>query len=106
VARPESADGRRRTKLLVMEAYKEHADRTLQNICKEIKSKYGLTDIVILHGIGTFKPGEPVVLVMVSAPRRNVSFKALRESVERYKKEPALFKQEVYEDGSRSWVGA
>jgi molybdopterin synthase catalytic subunit len=45
-----------------------------------------------------------VVLVLVASPRRKQGFVALRDAVERYKKEPALFKKEVYEDGSSSWI--
>ncbi|MCL4518926.1 MAG: molybdenum cofactor biosynthesis protein MoaE [Thaumarchaeota archaeon] len=104
VARSESADGKRKTKYLVMESYEEHANRVLERICSQTKRKYRLNDIGIFHALGRFKPGEPVVLVMVSSPRRDASFKALREAVERYKKEPALFKQEVYADGSSAWI--
>ncbi|MDG6997629.1 MAG: molybdenum cofactor biosynthesis protein MoaE [Nitrososphaerota archaeon] len=104
VARSESADGEKKTMFLVMESYEEHANRVLKRICAETKTKYKLNDIGIFHALGKFKPGEPIVLVMVSSPRRNASFKALREAVERYKKEPALFKQEIYSDGSSSWI--
>lgn len=104
VARKESADGSREVKALVMESYEKHANRTLRRICEETKRRYRLNGIIIIHSLGKFKPGEPIVLVAVSAPRRDVSFKALREAVERYKKEPALFKQEIYPDGSSLWM--
>ena len=104
VARSESADGSKKTKFLVMESYQRHANKVLQRICTETKKKFKLNDIRIVHAIGKFRPGEPVVLVVVSSPRRGSSFLALREAVERYKKEPALFKQEIYEDGSSAWI--
>jgi molybdopterin synthase catalytic subunit len=104
VARRESADGSRNIKTLVMESYEKHANKILRNICIETKKKYRLNDIAIVHALGSFKPGEPVVLVTISAPRREIAFKALREAVERYKKEPALFKQEIYSDGSSAWI--
>ncbi|MDG6994918.1 MAG: molybdenum cofactor biosynthesis protein MoaE [Nitrososphaerota archaeon] len=104
VARSESARGKRKTKYLVMESYKEHANRVLNRICAEVKAKYKLNDIVIVHALGRFTPGQAVVLVMVSSSRRDASFRALREAVERYKKEPALFKQEIYVDGSSAWI--
>jgi molybdopterin synthase catalytic subunit len=103
-ARRESADSRKETKALVMESYKEHADKVLQKICNETKHKFRLNDITIVHALGRFKPGEPIVLVAISSARRDDGFKALREAVERYKKEPALFKQEIYSDGSSSWL--
>ena len=104
VSRRESADGSRNVKSLVMEAYAEHANKVLQKICYETKRKYDLNRIKIIHALGSFKPGEPVVIVILSSPRRVASFAALREAVERYKKEPALFKQEVYPDGTTRWI--
>ncbi len=104
VARLESADGRKKIRSLVMESYEKHANKVLRRICREVKKKYILNDILIIHALGNFKPGDPVVLVAVSAARRDASFGGLREAVERYKKEPALFKQEIYEDSSRSWI--
>jgi molybdopterin synthase catalytic subunit len=104
VARKESADSSRTVKALVMESYEKHANRILQKICSETKKKFHLNNILIVHALGSFKPGEPVVLVAVSAPRRDMAFKALLEAVERYKKEPALFKQEIYSDGSLRWI--
>ncbi len=105
VARKESADGRKSIRVLVMESYERHANKVLSQICNEVKRKYRLNHITIIHALGSFKPGEPVVFVGVSSPRREQSFKALREAVERYKKEPALFKQEVYADGTSAWIG-
>ena len=104
VSRLESYDGKRKIKYLVMESYEEHANRVLGKICKELKKKYGLSDILIVHALGKFKPGEPVVMVAIASPRRVQSFKALEEAVERYKREPALFKQEIYTDGRSAWI--
>jgi molybdopterin synthase catalytic subunit len=104
VARLESADGQKRIKLLLIESYEKHANSVLNKICVEIKKKYNLTDILIVHALGSFSAGEPVVMVIVASPRRNKGFMALRDAVERYKKEPALFKKEIYRDGTSSWI--
>lgn len=104
VARKESSDGKKLVRAIIMESYERHANKVLRQICKEVKKEYSLNDITIVHALGSFKPGEPVVFVAVSSPRRDQSFKALREAVERYKKEPALFKQEIYLDGTSAWI--
>jgi len=104
VARLESADGSMEIKSLLIESYEKHANSVLQNICKEVQEKYSLTDILIVHGRGKFSAGEPVVMVLVASPRRKLGFEALRDAVERYKKEPALFKKEIYKDGSSAWI--
>ena len=103
-ARLESADGKKKIKYLFMESYERHANKILNRICNETKKKYGLTGISIVHALGRFRPGEPVVLVLVSAPRRSQAYLALKEAVERYKSEPALFKQEVYLNGASRWI--
>jgi molybdopterin synthase catalytic subunit len=103
-SRLESADGRKKIKYLVMESYENHANKKLRQICEETKKKYHLNQIIIVHALGKFKPGEPVVLVAISSARRKQSLMALESAVERYKKEPALFKQEIYLDGTSKWI--
>lgn len=88
----------------MIESYEKHATSVLQNICTEVQKKYSLNNILIVHGTGEFTAGEPVVLVLVASPRRTQGFEALGNAVERYKKEPALFKKEIYEDGSSAWI--
>ena len=104
VARLESADGTKKTRSLFIESYERHANSVLQKISKEVLEKYSLSNILIVHGLGKFSAGEPVVMVLVASPRRKQGFDALRDAVERYKKEPALFKKEIYKDGSSSWI--
>ncbi|MDA4129283.1 MAG: molybdenum cofactor biosynthesis protein MoaE [Thaumarchaeota archaeon] len=104
VARLESADGKKKIRSLVIESYEEHANQILNKIADETKKKFGLTSILIVHGLGRFSPGQPVVMVLVASPRRSQAFDALREAVERYKKEPALFKKEIYSGGASSWI--
>lgn len=104
VARRESANGRKKIRALVMESYEEHANSALSRICNSINKKYKLNSSIIVHALGSFRPGEPVVMVAVSSARRDASFRALREAVERYKKEPAIFKKEVYVNGSSAWI--
>ena len=104
VARLESSDGSKNIKSLVIESYERHANGVLQKICREVREKYSLTDILIVHGLGRFTAGEPVVIVLVASPRRKLGFQALADAVERYKKEPALFKKEIYNNGSSEWI--
>ncbi|MDA4111157.1 MAG: molybdenum cofactor biosynthesis protein MoaE [Thaumarchaeota archaeon] len=104
VARLESADGKKKIRSLIIESYEKHADNVLNKIASDTKKKYGLTNILIVHGVGRFSPGEPVVMVLVASSRRSEGFSALREAVERYKKEPALFKKEVYSEGTSAWI--
>jgi len=87
-----------------VESYVEHATPTIQKICEEVRVKYQASNVLIYHFTGSFKAGEPLVLVLVSGNSRRNVFPALQEAVERYKREPALFKKEVFADGSSRWV--
>jgi len=103
IVRREGAGGKK-VKGLEIEAYKEHADKAIAEICRQVGEKYGV-EVGVWHLMGEFEVGEPLVLVAVAGAHRSEVFQALHEAVERYKREPALFKKEVYVDGSYSWLG-
>ncbi|MDW8062635.1 MAG: molybdenum cofactor biosynthesis protein MoaE [Candidatus Caldarchaeum sp.] len=96
--------GERPVENLVMESYEEHANRALKRICEEVRSEYGLRFVGVWHLLGAFDVGEPVVFVAAAGEGRDEVFRGLRTAVERYKREPALFKKEVYIDGTAAWM--
>ncbi len=104
VARSSSSDGKEVVEVY-MEAYVDNAERELSRIVRECVAKYSLRFAGIWHLLGSFSPGEPIVLVAALGPRRREVFAALQELVERYKREPALFKRETFRDGTHRWVG-
>lgn len=88
-----------------MESYERHANKVLKQICHEVEQKYEDVRFVrIFHFVGEFDVGDAMVMAIAGSAHRDQAFKALREAVERYKTEPALFKKEVYLDGSHTWV--
>ncbi|MBM3898046.1 MAG: hypothetical protein FJ358_05940 [Thaumarchaeota archaeon] len=103
VAREEGRSGKKVHKL-VMESYEEHANKAIARICSEVKRKSKVSFVLIYHLLEEFRPGEPVVLVIVGGARRKDVFSAMEEAVRRYKTEPALFKKEVYVNGTHKWI--
>jgi molybdopterin synthase catalytic subunit len=91
-------------KKVIIEAYREAADPVLKRICDELVEKYSLNRAVICHYTGEFMVGEPLVVVTIASKSRYEAYRALEEAVERYKKEPPIWKKEVYEDGSSAWI--
>ena len=107
VARGTNQKGEKVEKLR-LEAYEEKANETLENICEELEKKPGITDVQIHHLIGEFNVGEELVYVSVAGSHRTEIFPILREAVEKYKHEAAVFKKERVVDAegktTEAWV--
>jgi molybdopterin synthase catalytic subunit len=93
VARGETMEGEKVQKL-TLEAYEEKANEVLAKICSDLSQKSGIVDVQIHHLLGEFNVGEDLVYVSVAGSHRTDVFPALREAVERYKKEAPIFKKE------------
>lgn len=82
-------------KRLHIEAYEEEAVKSLRKIAEEILQQPGIIDVRIHHAVGELEVGEDIVYIIVAGDRRDQVFKALRDAVERMKKEAAIWKKEI-----------
>jgi molybdopterin synthase catalytic subunit len=89
---------------LKIDAYDEVADQTIETICSDIKKKYGITDIRIIHLKGDFDITDDLVYVVIASPHRQEGFEALRAAVERYKHELTVWKKEEFLNGNSKWI--
>ena len=89
---------------LKIDAYIEMANKSIEKICEEIKKKDGIIDVILVHFQGDFSLSENLVYVVVASSHREEGFTALRETVEKYKKEIAVWKKEDFIDGTSEWV--
>jgi|Deesub1362B_J571_1020462.scaffolds.fasta_scaffold00023_2 molybdopterin synthase catalytic subunit len=89
---------------ILIEAHEDLASKVIKNIARELKEKYDLTDALIIHAVGEFSVGEPLVYVGLAKEHRTGLFEAMKEAIDRYKSEPPLFKKEIYIDGSGKWI--
>ena len=103
VVRGETTHGEA-VKKLQLEAYEEKADEVLNNICEELRKRAGVIDVQIHHFVGEFNVSEELVYVVVAGAHRTDVFPALREAVERYKKEAPIWKKEYLKSGKSHWV--
>lgn len=101
VVRDHSGD--RRTDYLVYDAYEEMAEKKMAEIGTEIKRKWGISDIAILHRVGRLEIGEVSVLIAVASPHRAQAFEACRYAIDHLKETVPIWKKEVGEDGE-AWV--
>ena len=93
----------RRTDYLLYETYKEMAERKMAEIGEEIKRKWGVSDVAILHRVGRLEVGEISVLVAVASPHRIQAFEACRYAIDRVKESVPIWKKEIGEKGE-VWI--
>lgn len=87
------------------EAYEEMATRQLTDLARQVREKWPVLKLAILHRIGRVAVAEPSVVIAVSTPHRGESFDACEWLIDTLKKEVSIWKKEVWADGSGRWVG-
>ena len=90
---------------LEYEAYRPMADRKLEEIGAEIRERWEVREVSIVHRLGRVDPGEPSVVIVVVGPRRGPAFQASRYAIERIKEIVPIWKREIWSDGY-VWVGS
>ncbi len=88
---------------LEFEHYSGMAENELDHLEKDILKKFDIDGIRIIHRIGEIKPGENIVLIVVTAAHRDGAFEACRYAIDELKKKVPIWKKEYDEDGSH-WV--
>ncbi|MEA2735930.1 MAG: molybdopterin synthase catalytic subunit [Humisphaera sp.] len=86
------------------EAYEEMAKSQLAALAAEASRRWPIVALTILHRLGRVALAEPSVLIAVACPHRAEAFDACRWIIDTLKKDAAIWKKEVWADGSRTWV--
>lgn len=85
---------------LEYEAYDAMARRTLAQIGNEMVDKFGVLKVALVHRTGVVPVGEASVVILVSSVHRQPALRAVEYGIEELKARTAIWKREVYEDGS------
>jgi len=98
-----SADGR---DLLALdyEAYEEMALKQMRELAAEARRRWPVVKLALLHRIGRVEIAKPSVIIAVSTPHRGDAFECCRFLIDQLKKSVAIWKKEVWSDGSGTWV--
>ncbi len=88
---------------LELEAHKKAAERSLSKIAFDILNRPGVIDIRIHHNIGELRVGDDIVYIVAAGKHREEVFQALRDAIERVKKETPIWKKE-YSTLGEYWV--
>jgi molybdopterin synthase catalytic subunit len=85
------------------ESYKEMAEDVMAVIEQEMRTKWKLSKIAMVHRIGTLNVGEASVVVAVSSEHRREAFDACKYGIDNIKNRVPIWKKEFMESGE-AWV--
>lgn len=96
------ADGR---KVLRLEysAYVQMAERMMNEIEQDIKARWPVHRLALVHRIGRLEIGDVAVVTAVSTAHRNEAFEACRYAIDQIKSLVPIWKKEFFDDGE-IWV--
>lgn len=91
---------------LTLEHYPGMTERALAEIAAEASARWPLKASLIIHRVGTLKPGERIVLVVTASESRQAAFDAANFLMDYLKTDAPFWKREERADGSAAWVDA
>jgi molybdopterin synthase catalytic subunit len=93
----------RSVQYLEYDAYPEMAIKKMKEVADEVRAKFPVTGIGVMHRTGRLEIGETSLLVAVSSGHRREAFEACHYAVDRIKQIVPVWKKEVWEDGEE-WI--
>ncbi len=85
-------------------AYESMARKEIEKLELETAGRWPGVKIRIVHRIGRLDLGEASVFIAAAGAHRDESFAALRHAIDRLKEDAPVWKRELYEDGSETWL--
>lgn len=90
---------------LEYEAFEPLALTVLASIAAEIRDRFGVERLAIVHRIGVVPLGEPSIAIVACSVHRAEAFEAARYAIEETKARAPIWKAEHFVDG-HVWIGA
>jgi molybdopterin synthase catalytic subunit len=88
---------------LEVEAWEEVALEDMKAIREEAGARFDLQEVTIIHRVGKFAVGDPILLIVVSSGHRKQAFRGCEYVLERIKEQAPFWKKEIMAGGDR-WV--
>ena len=92
------------TEFLEYEAYPPMAEKKLNEIEAEVRSRWKLGEVAMVHRLGRLGVGEISVAVAVSAPHRDAAFEACRFAIDTLKRVVPIWKKDLASVGTGNWI--
>lgn len=90
---------------MTLEHYPGMTEKALEDIEAQAKTRWDIFDTRIIHRIGTLKPTDQIVMVVVSGAHRGEAFAACEFIMDYLKTAAPFWKKESTSQGAR-WVDA
>lgn len=90
---------------LTLEHYPGMTERSIEDIITQARGRWNIYDALVVHRVGTLKPTDQVVLVVVTSGHRGDAFAACEFIMDYLKTRAPFWKKEKTPSGER-WVDA
>ena len=90
---------------MTLEHYPGMTERAIENICREAAERWEVLDARVVHRVGTLRPTDPIVIVVVASGHRGDAFAAC-EFIMDFLKTRAPFWKKERTGGAERWVAA
>ena len=89
-------------KLILTTPDKEATKKEIEKIVDNVKIKYNVAEISVVHYIGEFYTGDSLFLVAVLGNHREETLDALKEVIEKVKYDVEFEKEEISKQGTKT----
>ncbi|HEX3146976.1 MAG TPA: molybdenum cofactor biosynthesis protein MoaE [Gemmataceae bacterium] len=96
--------GNEETVALEYEAYPAMAEQMMATIADELRDRWPVAGVALVHRLGRLDVGEVSVAVAVSTPHRPDAFAACRYAIDRLKEVVPIWKKDIGPAGNQEWI--
>ena len=91
---------------MTLEHYPGMTEKELARVEAEASARWPLQASLIVHRVGTLRPGDNIVLVVTASAHREAAFDAAAFLMDYLKTRAPFWKKELGADGTEHWVEA
>lgn len=88
---------------LRIDHYPGFTEKEITRLAEETAKRFDCPDLLVVHRVGTIRPGEAIVLVAALSTHRSDAFEAVRILMDYLKTDAPLWKKETGPEGAR-WI--
>ncbi len=90
---------------MTLEHYPGMTEKSITAIIEQARGRWEVLDALVIHRVGTLKPADQIVLVIVASSHRGDAFAACEFIMDYLKTQAPFWKKEITPQGER-WVDA